>query len=64
MIYFGTKTKLKQNSIVRAVSGDTTACEKIPEEIIDFDFDKTPETNTSISGCRCRFEPTRCYIMR
>ncbi len=34
------KDKIKQNSIVRAVSGDTNACEKIPEEIIDFDFDK------------------------
>lgn len=34
------KDRIKQNSIVRAVSGDTTACEKIPEEIIDFDFDK------------------------
>jgi len=34
------KDKIKQNSIVRAISGDTNACEKIPEEIIDFDFDK------------------------
>lgn len=34
------KDKIKQNSIVRAISGDPKACEKIPEEIIDFDFDK------------------------
>ncbi len=34
------KDKIKQNSIVRAISGDTKACKKIPEEIIDFDFDK------------------------
>ena len=33
------KDKIKQNSIVRAISGDTDACEKIPEELIDFDFD-------------------------
>jgi len=33
------KNKIKQNSIVRTISGDTTACEKIPEELIDFDFD-------------------------
>lgn len=34
------KDKIKRNSIVRAISGDAKACEKIPEEIIDFDFDK------------------------
>jgi hypothetical protein len=31
--------KIKQNSIVRAISGDADACEKIPEELINFDFD-------------------------
>ena len=34
------KDKIRQNSIVRTISGDAAACEKIPEEIIDFDFDK------------------------
>jgi very-short-patch-repair endonuclease len=33
------KEKIKQNTIVRAISGDTDACEKIPEELVDFDFD-------------------------
>jgi very-short-patch-repair endonuclease len=32
--------KIKQNIIVRVISGDTDACKKIPEELIDFDFDK------------------------
>ncbi|MDR2652987.1 MAG: DUF4011 domain-containing protein [Prevotellaceae bacterium] len=33
------KDKIKQNSIVRVISGDTTACENIPEELKNFDFD-------------------------
>lgn len=34
------KDKIKQSSIIRAISGDATACEKIPDELIDFDFDR------------------------
>jgi len=33
------KEVIKQNSVIRTISGDATACEKIPEEIIDFDYD-------------------------
>jgi very-short-patch-repair endonuclease len=33
------KDKIKQNSIIRAISGDTDTCEKIPEELVNFDFD-------------------------
>jgi len=33
------KEVIKQNSVIRAISGDATACEKIPEEILDFDYD-------------------------
>lgn len=34
------KDKIKQNPIIRAISGDRKACNNIPKEIIDFDFDK------------------------
>ncbi|MDR1895290.1 MAG: DUF4011 domain-containing protein [Prevotellaceae bacterium] len=34
------KDTIKQNAIVRTISGDASACVGIPEEIIDFDFDK------------------------
>jgi very-short-patch-repair endonuclease len=33
------KEKIRQNAVVRAISGDANACEKIPEELVDFDFD-------------------------
>ena len=32
--------EIMQNAIVRAVSGDRTACPAIPEEIKNFDFDR------------------------
>jgi hypothetical protein len=34
------KDAIEQNPIVRAISGDTTDCIRIPEEIKDFDFDR------------------------
>jgi len=34
------KEKIKKHSIIRAISGDISSCEKIPEDLIDFDFDK------------------------
>jgi hypothetical protein len=34
------KDKVKQNSIIRAISGDATACGKISEELVNFDFDR------------------------
>jgi len=34
------KDSIKQNPIIRTISGDATAREKIPEEIIDFDYDR------------------------
>lgn len=34
------KEKIKKHSIIRAISGDISSIEKIPEDLIDFDFDK------------------------
>jgi superfamily I DNA and/or RNA helicase/very-short-patch-repair endonuclease/ABC-type iron transport system FetAB ATPase subunit len=34
------KEKIKKHSIIRTIIGDISSCEKIPEELIDFDFDK------------------------
>ena len=31
---------IQQNAVIRAISGDGTACERIPKEIYDFDFDR------------------------